>query len=103
MKGVSKRVPSIHADQPKIAYQIAKAKRAKTAMERADALFCLFKMVWRLPVNQSARKLTRSYLWPNLREWRKACKYSFSMDNLRCYCITAENIFKHLKTGQENG
>ena len=101
MKGVNKRVPYVRADGPAIEKQLKVVETAKTAADRAEAQFLLFKMVWRLPENKAVRTLTRSYIWPNIREWRK--DYRDGILNLRCYCITMENAFRHLKTGQNNG
>lgn len=101
MKGCNKRVPYVRADDVAIERQTRAVDAAITAADRAEAQFLLFKMVWRLPENKAARSLTRSYIWPNIREWRK--NYRNGIQELRCFCITMDNAFKHLKLGQKNG
>ena len=88
------------ATPEQIEKQLNAVASAKSAVELVEAQYQLFRMVWRLPINKDKRKLTKSYLWPNIREWRK--HYKLDIQSLRCYVITMNNTFKHLKTGQKN-
>lgn len=94
---VRKRVPFIRATSRDIKKQLKAVATAKSAVEQVEAEYQLFRMVWRLPINKGNRKLIKTYIWPTIREWRN--EYEHNIQSLRCFVITMNNAFKHLKTG----
>ena len=101
-RGITKRVPFIRATADDIAEQVKSVDNAPDLKTMLDAKYTLFRMIWRLPVNEGMRHLVKTYMWPNIREWKKDATPD-RPDEMRAYAITLNNCLSKLRTGLEDG